>query len=241
MGASSSMKKAVTLSAKIVDVEIDAFGGFMYGLADQHEVQHYLPPQFPIIPRLTQPNIEICRRTWDLIQTAGTDKMKQYGKPGIILFYDEFFHRIFERDATIREVFPKVQQRAEVLIKAISFILATRAGTPASVEETVTTCRFLGHKHRSFAKVRPHHFAQYTNTCIEVLMYWLGEAASHDVGMAWSHTVGFVLRHILEAFLFQRTDPYESYQVTTIAAVREITESSVGSASRTEKASRLNK
>ncbi|KDO33463.1 hypothetical protein SPRG_02270 [Saprolegnia parasitica CBS 223.65] len=87
----SSKRQAVTLSAKSVDVQIDALGDFTYGVANQHEVQHYLPPQFPIIPRLTQANIEICRRTWDLIQTAGTDKMKQYGKPGIILFYDESF------------------------------------------------------------------------------------------------------------------------------------------------------
>ncbi|OQR97030.1 hypothetical protein ACHHYP_12918 [Achlya hypogyna] len=232
MGASSSKAKAtaVTLKAAVVDIDIDSLGAFSFGVAEPYEVQHYLPPQFPIIPVLTPTNVDICRRTWDLIQTAGTDKMRQYGKPGIILFYDEFFYRIFERDTTIREVFPKVQQRAEVLIKAINFILSTRAGTPASVMETVNACRFLGHKHRAFAKVRPHHFAVYTNTCIEVIMYWLGEFGSHEVGTAWSHTVGFILRHILEAFLFQRTDPYESYQITTIAAVREITESSLGSA-----------
>ncbi|OQR93166.1 ATP-binding Cassette (ABC) Superfamily [Thraustotheca clavata] len=231
MGISLSKKQAhaVTLTTRLVDIDIDTLGSFSFGLAEQYEVQHYLPPQFPIIPLLTEHNIEICRRTWDLIQTANTDKMKQYGKPGIILFYDEFFYRLFERDETIREVFPNVQKRGAVLVKVLNFIMATRAGSPGAIEGTINSCRFLGHKHRSFVKVRPHQFAIYTNTCVEVIMYWLGDYGSHEVGAAWSHTVCFLLRHILEAFLYQRTDPYESYQITTIAAVRDIVESSASS------------
>ncbi|KAF0685618.1 Aste57867_22517 [Aphanomyces stellatus] len=213
-----------------LDVVLDSLAEFSFGLADGHEVQHYMPPQFPLIPVLTKSRLQICQRTWELVQSAGTDKMKQYGKPGIVLFYDEFFYRLFERDMTFSLVFINVKQRGEVLIKALGFILAMKAEVPGDVDAMKNRCRFLGHKHRTYKGVRPHHFAAYTMTCIEVIMYWLGDEASPVVGEAWSNVVGFVLRFLLEPYLFCRTDPYESYQNTTIAAVREITESSATSA-----------
>ncbi|KDO21350.1 hypothetical protein SPRG_13666 [Saprolegnia parasitica CBS 223.65] len=233
MGNSPSGKaaKVLRLRQEEVDVDVDHLGSFSFGLARDYEVQHYMPPQFPIIPLLTKDRVMTCQRTWDLVQNASTEKMKQYGKPGIVLFYDEFFYRLFERDTTMALVFPNTKQRGEVLIKALTFILGVRADAPSDVENVKNSCRFLGHRHRTFMKVRPHHFATYALTMVEVVMYWLGDLASHNVGQAWSNTTGFILRYLLEPYLYERTDPYELYQNTTIAAVREITESSAASAS----------
>ncbi|ETV72868.1 hypothetical protein H257_12218 [Aphanomyces astaci] len=230
MGNSNSRKQnshLIRLVAKNeVDLYLDDLAEYSFGIADGFEVQHYMPPQFPLLPLITKPRLQLCLKTWEVVQSASTDKMKQYGKPGIILFYDEFFYRLIERDATFSQVFVNVKERGEVLIKALSFILSMRADDPADVTNMQNRCRFLGHKHRTYARVRPHHFAAYTMTCIEVIMYWLGDDASPLVGDAWSNVVGFVLRYLLEPYLYGRTDPYELYQNTTIAAVREIQESS---------------
>ncbi|KAG9406718.1 hypothetical protein AC1031_003040 [Aphanomyces cochlioides] len=222
----------ITLVAKEnVHFVLDDMAQFSFGLANGSEVQHYMPPQFPLIPILSRARLALCAKSWELIQNAATDKMRQYGKPGIVLFYDEFFYRLLERDRTFAQVFTNVKQRGEVLIKALMFILSMRADNATELEELKNRCRFLGHRHRTFPKVRPHHFAAYTTTCVEVIMYWLGDEASFAVGEAWSNTAGFVLRYVLEPFLYSRTDPYESYQNTSIAAVREITESSAQSGS----------
>ncbi|KAF0720540.1 Aste57867_259 [Aphanomyces stellatus] len=207
------------------DVVLDDLSTFAFGLALGHEVQHYMPPQFPLLPVVTKARMDLCVKTWDMIRHATTDKMKSYGKPGIVLFYDEFFYRLFQRDTTFQVVFSNSRERGEVLIKALMFILSMRAENEGTIESMKNRCRFLGHRHRGFSKVRPHHFAAYTMTCIEVMMYWLGAEASPLVGEAWSNVVGFVLRYLLEPYLYCRTDPYECYQNTTIAAVREITES----------------
>ncbi|OQR86551.1 hypothetical protein ACHHYP_10423 [Achlya hypogyna] len=240
--AAGKREKVLRLRQEECDIDIDALGHFSFGIAPDHEVQHYMPPQFPIIPRLTKDRVQTCMRTWELVQSASTEKMKQYGKPGIVLFYDEFFYRLFERDTTMALVFPNTKQRGEVLIKALTFILGVRADAPADVENVKNSCRFLGHRHRTFMKVRPHHFATYAMTLVEVVMYWLGDMASHDVGQAWSNTTGFILRYLLEPYLFSRTDPYELYQNTTIAAVREITESTAqGLASAMDKSGRASR
>ncbi|OQR91763.1 hypothetical protein THRCLA_08879 [Thraustotheca clavata] len=215
MGGKSTKEK------KIVVEEV-LHREFLYGTAASDCVQHYMPPNFPMRPILNSAYVMDCSKTWKLIVTANTDRMRQYGKSGIVLFYDEFFFRLFQRDFTLEEVFPDIAKRSEVLVKAMTFMLKCSADNPKQV---VNRCRYLGHRHRSFGGVRPHHWAQYTSTVIEVIMYWLGEYASPDVGAAWSNIVGFFLQHILESFLNDKVDPFESYQNSVISVVQEITAS----------------
>ncbi|KAF0752320.1 hypothetical protein AaE_006084, partial [Aphanomyces astaci] len=59
---------------------------------------------------------------------------------------------------------------------------------------------------------------------IEVLMYWLGELATPDVAEAWSNVVCFFMKHMLESFLTDRVDPFESYQNTVIEHARALSE-----------------
>ncbi|RHY14666.1 hypothetical protein DYB25_007850 [Aphanomyces astaci] len=218
MGGKPSKEK------KIVVEEV-LYREFTYGLAASDCVQHYLPPNLPIRPILNAAYLTDCTKTWKLIVTANTDRMRQYGKSGIVLFYDEFFFRLFQRDFTLEDVFPDIAKRSEVIIKAVTFMLKSSSDDQRRV---INRCHFLGHRHRTFTSLRPHHFAQYTSTLIEVMMYWLREYASPDVGAAWSNIVGFFLMHILEAFLSEKVDPFESYQNVVIGAVEEITTSHEG-------------
>jgi len=215
MGAAGSKKgEGVIKESTVV--------AFEYGVCPGDCVQHYLPPNFPMLPNLNSAYLMDCNKTWKLICTANTDRMRQYGKSGIVLYYDEFFYRLFQRDTTMEEVFPDIKKRSEVLIKAMTFILKSATDNN---EQVISRCNFLGHRHKTFSRVRPHHFANYTSCAIEVIMYWLGEYATADVGEAWSNVVGFMLKHLLSSYLYDKLDPYESYQNTTISAVKEIVDS----------------
>ncbi|CAK4241716.1 unnamed protein product [Aphanomyces euteiches] len=218
------MGSKASKDSKVV-VEETLYREFTYGVASSDCVQHYMPPNLPIRPVLNAAYIMECNRSWKLIVTANTDVMRKYAKSGIVLFYDEFFFRLFQRDFTLEDVFPDIAIRSEVLVKAVSFILKSSSDDPRRV---ISRCNFLGSRHRSFTGVRPHHFALYTSTMIEVIMYWLGEYASADVGAAWSNLAGFFLLHILEAYLSEKVDPFESYQNVVIGAVDEITASHEG-------------
>ncbi|ETW09145.1 hypothetical protein H310_01580 [Aphanomyces invadans] len=230
MGISSSRRDGSSvapiscLPPSAMDVYIDDMAGFPYGVAGQDQVEHYMPPQFPLVPYLTSSRIALCRQSWAVLHAASTPTMKKHGRPGIVLVYEEFFYRLIERDMTMTRVFPTAKKRGEVLIRAIQFILSSNADTPQDIANVATRCRYLGHRHRSFPNIRPHHFATYTLTCVEVIMFWLGDLATPEVGAAWSNTVGFILKHLLEPYLHDATDPYECHQNTSIPAVREVIE-----------------
>lgn len=185
----------------------------LHPLATSDEVHHYIPANFPLLPVLNSSYIQDCNKTWRMICLAKTNKMREYGKRGIILFYDEFFHRLFQRDDTMEEVFISVRKRSEVLIKAMSFMLKPNL-QDTEREQIANRCRRLGYHHRSFEKVKPHHFGIYVSTCIEVIMFWLGDDATPNIGEAWSNLVGFYLKHILQAYLFDKVDPKSSVQNT---------------------------
>ncbi|KAF0685453.1 Aste57867_22667 [Aphanomyces stellatus] len=186
-----------------------------HGLATSDEVHHYLPANLPLLPTLNNTYATECTRTWKEICKANTDKMKGYDKPGIVLFQDEFFHRLFQRDAGLEAVFSSPKKRAEVLVLAMTFMLKNAVEDPA---KAANRCRHLGHHHRSFPLIRPHQFAVYVSTCIEVIMYWLGHDGTPNVGEAWSNMMGFFLKHILQAYLFQLVDESEFSQNTNVNA-----------------------
>ncbi|ETV88632.1 hypothetical protein H257_00176 [Aphanomyces astaci] len=223
------------------EMDIDDLAAFPYGLAWNDQIEHYMPPNFPLLPQLTPSRIALCRRSWAQLHAASTPAMKPYDRPGIVLVYEEFFYRLVQRDTTITRVFPTAKKQGEVLISAIQFILSSNADTPQDVAAVASRSRFLGHRHRSFPNVRPHHFAMYTSTCVEVIMFWLGDMASPDIGAAWSNTAGFVLKHLLEPFLYERTDPYECYQNITVSATRKVEETRIHNFSDTASSSTYTK
>ncbi|OQR92464.1 hypothetical protein ACHHYP_03688 [Achlya hypogyna] len=194
---------------------------FMYERCPRSIVHHYIPANLPMMPLFTAAYLSDCNNTWKYILSSSTDRMKEFKKSGIILFYDEFFFRLFQRDSTFKEVFPDVKRRGEILIKALTLMLKCSTEDNARL---VNKIRYLGHRHRFFPKIRAYQFATYTSTMIEVIMYWLGELATPDIAEAWSNVVCFFMKHMLEAFLTNRVDPYESYQNTIIEHMRALSE-----------------
>ncbi|EQC40991.1 hypothetical protein SDRG_02052 [Saprolegnia diclina VS20] len=210
MGAKASrLEGARSGEAGTYDSKYPAVAFTAHGLATPNEVHHYLPANLPVFPVLNATYLVDCTKSWKDICMANTDRMKEYDKQGILLFQDEFFHRLFQRDASMEAVFPSVKKRAEVLIAAMTFMLQ---GTTESTERMINRCRHLGHAHRVFPKVRPHHFAVYVSTCIEVIMYWLGNESTPNIGEAWSNLIGFYLKHILQAYLYDIVDETEFAQ-----------------------------
>ncbi|EQC31685.1 hypothetical protein SDRG_10848 [Saprolegnia diclina VS20] len=202
-------------------VDTASFDGlFCRGLASSDEYHHYMPPNMPLFPVYEPSYHATCARTWKSLCMGSTPKMQSYHKDGIVLFYDEFFHRLFQRDPSFTDVFPGIRKRIEVLIKALKFMLPeTNATSPIDV---MHRCRHLGHRHRTIKKVRPHHFAVYTSTLIEVAMFWLDNEATPDVGEAWSNLVGFHLKFMLQAYLHENVVPSEWSQNVTIPTAHTI-------------------
>ncbi|KDO18768.1 hypothetical protein SPRG_15931, partial [Saprolegnia parasitica CBS 223.65] len=200
-------------------VETVLFDGiFDRGLASSDEYHHYMPPNMPVFPVYEPSYHETCARTWKLLCKGSTLKMQQYHKDGIVLFYDEFFHRLFQRDPSFTEIFPGIRKRIEVLIKAIKFMLPESHNT--SSIDVMHRCRHLGHRHKTFPKIRPHHFAMYTSTLVEVAMFWLDTEATPDVGEAWSNLIGFHLKFMLQAYLYENVLESEWSQNVTIPTAR---------------------
>ncbi|KDO24707.1 hypothetical protein SPRG_10241 [Saprolegnia parasitica CBS 223.65] len=193
MGAKASRLEGSARSgeAGAYDSKYPAVSFTAHGLATPNEVHHYLPANLPVFPVINATYLVDCTKSWKDICMANTDRMKEYDKQGILLFQDEFFHRLFQRDASMEVVFPSVKKRAEVLIAAMTFMLQ---GTTESNERMINRCRHLGHAHRVFPNVRPHHFAH------------------ANIGEAWSNLIGFYLKHILQAYLYDIVDETEFAQ-----------------------------
>ncbi|EQC32432.1 hypothetical protein SDRG_10171 [Saprolegnia diclina VS20] len=240
-GAKKSKKAASTVddgneAPKHVDDDTgEMIQLFMYERCPRSIVHHYIPANLPMMPLFTAAYVSDCNNTWKYILGSATDRMKEFRKSGIILFYDEFFFRLFQRDSTFQEVFPDVKRRGEILIKALTLMLKCSTEDNARL---VNKIRYLGHRHRFFPKIRAYQFATYTSTMIEVLMYWLGELATPDIAEAWSNVVCFFMKHMLESFLTNRVDPYESYQNTIIEHMRALSEIEQDDASNKPSSSR---
>ncbi|RHY33470.1 hypothetical protein DYB32_001629 [Aphanomyces invadans] len=175
-------------------------------LALSDHYHHYMPTNMPLCPVYQNSYVQECGRSWKIICKASTPKMRSYNKEGIVLFYDEFFHRLFQRDPGFNDIFPGIRKRIEVLIKAMKFLL-----NDAGLEEAkvIDRCRNLGYRHKTIPKVRPHHFSAYAQTFVEVAMYWLDVEATPDVGEAWSNLIGFNLKYMLQAYLYDLVDEAE--------------------------------
>ena len=183
-------------------------------LSSSSSVHHFIPANFPMYPILESSYIQICNKTWKRILSAKVEKMKLYEKSGMVLFSDEFFHRLFQRDDTMEEAF--ATQRMQVLIKAMTFMLNPDVEND-QFHLVANRCRRLGFLHRSFKGVQPHHFGIFVGTLIETIMFWLSDEAAPNVGEAWSNVVGFYIKHILQAYLL---DPAVNQEETIISHPR---------------------
>lgn len=202
---------------------------YQYERAPLSTLHHFIPATLPMMPMYNAAFVAECNKSWKIVLTAGSQRMKSYGKTGIVLFYDEFFLRLFQRDASFQQVFPNIKKRSEILIKAMTLMLKSSTDNNAQL---INKIRYLGHRHRSFPKIRSHQFATYASTAVEVIMFWMDEYATPDSAEAWSNVVGFFLKHMLESFLPQRVDPFESHQNATLTEMQAIHQHSLHSQSK---------
>ncbi|CAN0054641.1 unnamed protein product, partial [Heterosigma akashiwo] len=183
-------------------------------------IAHYLPPTFPIQAHVSPQMIETAGRTWELLTNGTANGMvDQIGRSGVVLMYDEFYFRLFKRARRFEEIFPGVQKRAEVMLKAVEFLLALKGDDSIAEKKRIY---FLGRAHRFKQSVRPWHFSVYAETFLETLMFWLGSDSNAGVGEAWTHIFAYTVRRMLQAYLINRVVENEYYQNSDIDAVRKI-------------------
>ncbi|CAM9204782.1 unnamed protein product [Phaeothamnion confervicola] len=196
---------------------------------DTSLVEHYMPPTFPLEAFLDPLMMEKCRVTWGMIMAGTAEGMRAHahtGRAGIVLFYDEFFFRLFKRAKVFLDIFEDPVKRGEVLMKAFGFMLRLE-GDDNETEKR--RCFYLGKSHRFKGKVRPWHFSMYIETALETLVFWMGSDADVETGEAWTCLVAYTLRRMLEAYLVDRVLPNEWFQNVEIDAVRKILTQSVHS------------
>jgi len=183
-------------------------------------ISHYLPPTFPIESVVTAVSLEHCSNTWNLISLGTAQGMgNQIGRSGVVLLYDEFFFRLFKRAKVFEDIFPSVQQRAEVLLKGVEFLLGLNGSDSPQEQKRLL---YLGRAHRFKQRVRPWMFSVYAETFLETLMFWLGSDANSSIGEAWTNLYSYALRRILTAYLVNRVIENEFYQNSDIEAIRKI-------------------
>ncbi|CAM9302215.1 unnamed protein product [Phaeothamnion confervicola] len=219
-GASAPLRCEVVPQFKsLIDIEIET---------DSKIVNHYMPPTFPLTSVINETVMKRCRDSWKSILDGSAEGMKtQAGKAGIVLFYDEFFFRLFKRARVFIEVFPDLAQRGEVLMKALGFMLRI-SGTREDANETAKLY-YLGRSHRYKTGVRPWMFSVYITTCLETIMYWLGAEADHEVGWAWTNLTAHVVRGLLQSYLKDTCIPIEYNQNYQLEASNLIMTQSVHS------------
>ncbi|CAM9757360.1 unnamed protein product [Chrysoparadoxa australica] len=186
------------------------------GLCDLPEIKsrssvaRYMPPNFPLETFLTSDTTAICRETWrSIIKGTAAGMASSPGKSGIVLFYDEFYWRLFERAQVMKAIFPNMKKRGEVLTLVVGSILKVVGnGDKAEVREL----KRIGYNHQAKKLIRPWHFSTFCEALLETVMYWLGSDADVVVGEAWTHLLAYVLRHVLTSYLLGKIDPTEYYQ-----------------------------
>ena len=63
---------------------------FQYEKAPAALVHHYIPSNLPMMPIFIPSYVADCVKSWKHIITGDSDRLKEFAKPGIVLFYDEF-------------------------------------------------------------------------------------------------------------------------------------------------------
>jgi hypothetical protein len=191
-------------------------------------VNHYMPTTFPVQIVFEKEMVKRVHNSWALIMDGTADGMKNNigDKAGIVLFYDEFFFRLFKRARIFLDIFHDPAKRGEVLMKALGLLLRTQGDGNRTETEKIF---YLGRNHRFKAMLRPWMFSVYITTCLETLMFWLGGDADMDVGEAWTCLASYVLRRMLISYLPGMVVPNEYYQNYDIDAVRKILTQSIHS------------
>jgi len=180
---------------------------------NQAIIHHYLPPTFPIDIVVQDGMITRCRQSWNGIKEASTEKIRKIskltGKTGIVLFYDEFFYRLFDRANVFVDIFPNMRIRGQILVQATEFMLSRKGDDSPQEKKKIF---LLGQRHREEHGVRPWHFSTYIQCFLETVMFWIGEDTNSSLGEAWTNVSAYTVTYMLHSFLPKLVDPREFYQ-----------------------------
>jgi len=134
---------------------------------------------------------------------------KETGKTGVVIFYDEFYQRLFQRAHVFQEIFPNMRTRGQVLIYSTEFMLSMKCNDcPVEMKKI----NELGTNHKTKHGIRPWQFSVYIQTFLETVIFCLGTEATPSIGEAWTNVCAYTVGKMLFAFLPKMVNNYEFYQ-----------------------------
>ncbi|CAM9714015.1 unnamed protein product, partial [Heterosigma akashiwo] len=185
-------------------------------------VHHFLPPTFPLEAHVTEHMRNLCATTWKALRAGEVEKMKEMtektGKSGVVLFYDEFYYRLFERAHVFCDLFPNMKTRGQVLIMATEFLLSIKGDRCDNKELKIL--HHMGAKHRLKKGIRPWQFSAYASAFLETIMFWMGGQAGNILGEAWTVVFAYSAEKMLQAFCPNMVESTDFYQNCDVKAAR---------------------
>jgi len=198
-------KRAISITVKSLATDQDD----RVSISMREQVQHFLPAAFPLECTVKSFHIDKLNLSWKIVRTEGyMSRMEnEQGRSGIVIFYDEFYKRLFEKSTCFQEHFPGLKMRSGILNRVIHFVCSIDV---LKLKETERKLAMLGNSHVAF-NVHPWMYGVFSETLVETVLLFLGEDASYEYYQSWTIALGFCLKTMLQQALKRKVNQRETY------------------------------
>jgi len=188
-------KLAISISVKSFS-EDNEIGGY---ISMREKVHHFLPAAFPLQCTIKNFHIDKLKYSWKIVRSEGAlgQKENDDGQSAIVVFYDEFYNRLFSKSAVFREHFPGLKMRGGILNRIIHFVCSIDV---LKLKETERKLTVLGDNHNTL-NVHPWMYGVFAETLVETVLQCLGEEASFEYYQSWTVALSFCLKNMLHQAL----------------------------------------
>ena len=189
------------ICASIPDVLLEqAIFEAEYARPVEVQVAHYTPSSFPLVPKVTNESMALCKETWDFI-TQPVEAPDGQVVSGVTLFYTEFYDtlEVFDRTGKFETILRQhsggsdtLAARGAILIRIIRYALALDPEDEKSQYMLFT----LGKAHNQ-KRIRPWQYSIFVQVLLNTVSARLGSKATPEVMSAWVHLFAMILRCML--------------------------------------------
>jgi hemoglobin-like flavoprotein len=169
------------------------------------QVEHYMPPTFPLIPIVTPRSMQLCKESWNFIiqdQEQENEYHMMTKVSGMTLFYTEFYELLDRLDpaGAFDAVLSahsggqnKIAAKGSILIRIVQYSLNLDFTNQKQVDFQLY---MLGKAHCQKA-IRPWMYSIFIQCFLNTIGHRLGSKATSDVMGAWVNLFSFILRKML--------------------------------------------
>ena len=169
------------------------------------QVEHYMPPTFPLVPIVTPRSMQLCTESWHEIikEQEQTNEIGMTIKiSGMTLFYTEFYELLDRLDPSgmFDAVLSahsggqnKIAAKGSILIRIVQYALNLDFSNSKQVEFQLL---MLGRAHCQKA-IRPWMYSIFIQCFLNSIGSRLGSKATSDVMGGWVNLFAFILRRMI--------------------------------------------